>query len=420
MKIFLILFLFLLSFPVTSQALEKEILIGIGESYLARGSGAIKAQKTDAAEITPISGGVQVFGKKTGETQIHIGRSSWQIQVLNKSQQKAHRVLKNWARSRLGLQVKVAGAEVTLQGRLLRAKDWVDLVKECRSCQYTAELVMSEEVQSQVHQQLGQIFKKRNLGLPSLRWNPEGQWVIGKKGPSQDLKSLASALGLKIEAREETIDPSPMIRTQIYVMEVRRERTRQWGVDWPESVSAQVLPQFKNPVESLSLSAHALEKTGDAKILANPTLLCRSGQEAEFLAGGEFPIKVFNRVQSGVVWRKYGILVKVKPKADRFGKISMTLETEISNIDGARVVDGIPGLLTNRVLSHFDLSGSQTIAISGLIRNDESESVKGLPGLSQIPILGALFSSREFRENRSELVILVKPETLNLSAENRR
>lgn len=409
----------LLSFSwVTLAANPREVVLTIGDSFIAKGSGGLRAQKSEAIQLAPIAGGLQILAKKSGSSRFFIGSKEWEIQVLTPAQRKTRDLLRKWTQARLGLSVRVEESQVKLRGKLLRAEDWLDLASLCRDCQYSAEISINPEIKSDVDGKLRLLLSQRGLPNPSLRWSPQGEWLISKSSKSQNLLNLSRRLGLNLNIDEEVIDPAPLVKTQIYVMEVRREKTRQWGLDWPESITTQVIPKLQSPLSSLSLSAHALEKTGEAKILASPALLCRSGQEAEFLAGGEFPIKVFSKTQSGVVWRKYGILVRVKPKADRFGKISMSLETEVSNIDGARVVDGIPGLLTNRVLSHFDLSGGQTIAISGLIRNDESESVKGLPGLSQIPILGNLFSSKEFRENRSELVILVKPETLNLSAGN--
>ncbi|RYZ78230.1 MAG: type II and III secretion system protein, partial [Proteobacteria bacterium] len=148
---------------------------------------------------------------------------------------------------------------------------------------------------------------------------------------------------------------------------------------------------------------------GKGRILASPTLLCRSGKEAEFLAGGEFPIRMMNLRMQDVVWKKYGVQMKVRPKADSSGRMSIALDIEVSTIDGSRGVDGIPAMLTNRMSSHFDLSKPQTIALSGLIKNEESNRQAGLPLLSRIPVLGALFSSRDFQENRSELIIFVRP-----------
>jgi pilus assembly protein CpaC len=143
--------------------------------------------------------------------------------------------------------------------------------------------------------------------------------------------------------------------------------------------------------------------------------LCRSGKEAQFLAGGELPIKITAHKRQDVVWKKYGVLLKIKPVADFSGRMSIALETEVSTIDTSNTVDGLPGLLTNRIESHFDLKESRTIALSGLIKHQSGQSSQGLPGLSSVPILGSLFASREFRDDKTELVVFVTPEVVDSS-----
>jgi pilus assembly protein CpaC len=142
-------------------------------------------------------------------------------------------------------------------------------------------------------------------------------------------------------------------------------------------------------------------------------LLCRSGKEAEFMAGGEFPVKVSSFRSSEVVWKSYGIRLHVKPLADVSGRMSIAIETEVSELDESHKTDDqIPGLFTNKMQTHFDLTRSRTIALSGLIKSGQSRHSSGLPGLSSLPILGPLFSSQEFKDEQSELVIFVTPEVM--------
>ncbi len=100
--------------------------------------------------------------------------------------------------------------------------------------------------------------------------------------------------------------------------------------------------------------------------------------------------------------------------------MSISIETEVTTLDNSNKIDDIPGLLTNRVSSHFDLTKPQTIALSGLLKNEEGKSSEGVPFLARLPVLGALFASKDFSENRSELVIFVRPTILkeNESSEN--
>jgi pilus assembly protein CpaC len=119
---------------------------------------------------------------------------------------------------------------------------------------------------------------------------------------------------------------------------------------------------------------------------------------------------MISRNARDVVWKQHGVILRVKPKADFQGAISLEIETEISILDMANAVDGIPALKTNSVKSHFDLAGKRTIALSGLIRQEQGRSGEGLPYLSNIPILGRLFSSKRFMNYQTELVVFVTPE----------
>jgi pilus assembly protein CpaC len=212
---------------------------------------------------------------------------------------------------------------------------------------------------------------------------------------------------------EQSLDIAPTIKVEITVAEIKRNLSLKYGLRWPSGYSAKILKTGETELDDLPFNLTALESQGYGKILASPNILCRSGKEAEFLAGGEFPIKIMNFKTQDVVWKRYGILLRVKPRADSAGRISLSIETEVTTLDDAHKVDDIPGLLTNRVSSHFDLTRPQTIALSGLIKREEGNSSEGAPFLSRIPVLGALFSSKDFRENRSELVIFVRPVILS-------
>ena len=136
------------------------------------------------------------------------------------------------------------------------------------------------------------------------------------------------------------------------------------------------------------------------------------------MAGGEIPIQIIKYRTQEVIWKQYGIRLRVKPVADSSGRMSISIDTEISTLDEATKVDNIPGILTNHVSSHFDLSRPQTIALSGLLKNEEGRSHNGLPYLSRIPILGGLFSSQSYKDFETELIIFVRPSILKEGEES--
>jgi pilus assembly protein CpaC len=149
---------------------------------------------------------------------------------------------------------------------------------------------------------------------------------------------------------------------------------------------------------------------GDAIILAEPSLSARSGGEANFLSGGEVPLPVVGPDgQSSIEFKEFGIKLRIKPQADDLGNIIAEVETELSTVDPSLAVNGIPGFRTRKVSTDASLKHGQTLVISGLINKEVSANTTGLAFFSDIPILGALFRSQDFRNQKSELVIFVTP-----------
>lgn len=159
--------------------------------------------------------------------------------------------------------------------------------------------------------------------------------------------------------------------------------------------------------------------SGEAFILASPVLSARSGGEAEFVSGGEVPIPVDTGNGTAVEFKEYGIILRVKPRADNAGNIVAEIETELSTVDDSVSVNNTPGFRTRRATTDVSLRDGQTLVVSKLVSNEISSSTSGIKGLANLPILGALFRSENFNNNRSELVIFITPQIVDAnSAEN--
>lgn len=160
----------------------------------------------------------------------------------------------------------------------------------------------------------------------------------------------------------------------------------------------------------ISSVINLLVQNGTARLLAEPKLTCRSGGEAEFLAGGEVPIPITDQDGAlNVTFKQYGIILRMQPVSDADGYISTQVEVEVSTVDPSVSVLGIPGFLTRRTDTEMNVRQGQTMVISGLLSSDASKDVDKVPGLGNIPVLGELFKSRNFRDSKSELVVLVTP-----------
>jgi len=153
-----------------------------------------------------------------------------------------------------------------------------------------------------------------------------------------------------------------------------------------------------------------LQANGAARSLAEPRLSTISGETASFLAGGEIPVAILNEYGQPVVeFREYGIQLDISPIADRNKQIISKIRAEVSSIDYSVQVNGVPGLLRRMTESSINGRSGDTIVISGLVNTADAKSVDKVPFLGDIPVLGELFKSRDFQQQRTELLIFVTP-----------
>jgi pilus assembly protein CpaC len=173
-----------------------------------------------------------------------------------------------------------------------------------------------------------------------------------------------------------------------------------------------------DPRLNLGAFIKALQSNNILQILAEPNLVTTNGKEAYFLVGGEFPVPVLqggsNSGSVTVQFREFGIRLRFTPVITANGTIKMHLNQEVSTIDTANGVTvsgfSIPALATRRAETDVELGEGQSFVIAGLLDNRERDSFTKLPILSSLPILGALFKTKDENKQRTELVVLVTPE----------
>jgi len=256
--------------------------------------------------------------------------------------------------------------------------------------------------------------------------------------------------------RDEELEMKRMVYMRVQIVEMKKSLTENIGVAWTQSAAgpaAGVIANIYNnpasgpgfrPGETLSaLNVETIPNrgfgwkpvvaltsiitstinlgvsNGDVFVIATPELSTRSGGKAEFLAGGQIPIvsPASGTSPASVQFKDYGIKLSIEPVADDKGNVSTTLDTEISSVDPASAVQGNPGFLTRKTKSQFNVQEGQTIVISGLVDTFQTKDTTKLAGLGNLPILGALFRSNNFRTGRTDLVILVTPTVVDPTAE---
>ena len=160
------------------------------------------------------------------------------------------------------------------------------------------------------------------------------------------------------------------------------------------------------------------ETVGLVTTLSNPNLTALSGETADFLAGGEFPIPISQGLGStSIEYRKYGVSLAYTPTVLANGRISLRVRPEVSELStqGAVTLNGfqVPALTIRRAETTVELGSGQSFMIAGLMSNNSQNLLKKTPGVGDIPVLGALFRSSNFRKGETELVIVVTPYLVN-------
>ena len=251
------------------------------------------------------------------------------------------------------------------------------------------------------------------------------------------------------------IELKSMIRMDVSIVEIGKKTLKNIGVKWgssaggpafgavsnwtnndlfsvysPSTVGDSIIGQIADTaigynsfssfgiVTGLSSQIQLLSEQGDARMLAQPTLSTRSGEKARFLAGGEVPIPLLSADGApSVEFKEYGIKLEIEPAADQEGNIVSYISAEVSSVDASVQVNGIPGFKTRETESVVNVRDGETIVISGLVSSEMSKSISKVPLLGSIPILGELFKSRDFADDKTELVILVTPNLVPIESE---
>lgn len=229
------------------------------------------------------------------------------------------------------------------------------------------------------------------------------------------------------------VQGSQQVMLQVRVAEVSRSVARELGLK-PRILSSDFSYTTLDPLDLTRFGAglltavagdvtingliDALEEKGVVKVLAEPNLVALSGDTANFLAGGEFPVPVARDTNNGrdtvtIEFKQFGVSLAFTPTVLDGELINLVVSPEVSQIDpnASIVLNGfnIPGLSTRRATTTVEMRDGQSFAIAGLLQSNFEDNVRQLPGIGELPVLGALFRSTRFQRQETELVIIVTP-----------
>jgi pilus assembly protein CpaC len=174
------------------------------------------------------------------------------------------------------------------------------------------------------------------------------------------------------------------------------------------------------PDLNIAAAIEALQAKRVLEMLAEPNLLAISGEQASFLAGGEFPFPMVQPGQGGaaisIMWREYGVRLNFLPNVTPRGTIRLKVAPEVSSLDYTNSVTvmgvTVPGLSSRKVATEVELESGQSFLIAGLLDHQASDSFQKIPGIGSIPVLGKLFQSKVVNKNNSELMVIITPEVV--------
>ena len=306
-----------------------------------------------------------------------------------------------------------------LGGQLLSPEDMrrVVLLSESMDNIYNLCSFHPEALKVSAHY-LGKILEQNRIY--GLQLTPLGNALLltgtpAEEGDVERIQRMCSSLYIPlIDGTRSAIADPRMILFEVSFVEVNKEAFREFGVKWPASSLFSDPHGMRighlEPANALQITIdHQIHK-GNARIISKPRLVCASGQKASFQAGGEIPIpRSDSEGGISVTWKPYGIILEVAPTIDSQNRIHVQIRSEVSMVDHANAIGGIPGILTRRVDTFLSLETGQTVVLSGLVHSDDARNIQKVPLLGDIPILGELFRSRSFQKRETELVVFLTP-----------
>lgn len=294
-------------------------------------------------------------------------------------------------------------------------------------------------IDSQIHA----LFPKEDIRLSQANGSVVLSGSVSDPGIATQVDAVVQAAGFKtVNLLQSPVKNAMQVQLQVRVAEVSRNKMRELGTSYgyqgapgvggylnsgggpsalSEVINGVMRGTFTSSMNVFAMGGNtlalvrALQQQGALRALAEPNLIAMNGQEASFLAGGEFPVPV---VQGGgalstvsIIFKEYGVRLNFKPTIIDEDHIRLELEPEVSTLDFANGVrfDGfvIPALRTRRAKTGIELRDGQSFALAGLLDNNETQQLSKVPGLGDVPILGNLFRSKQFQRNESELMFIV-------------
>ena len=384
---------------MVSVSIGKSQDVRTGDSFVD-----VMVGDPDVADVNPLTDHtLSILGKKIGTTRVQVYAEGkkligiFDVEVTYDITRLTNELIRRFPRS--GLKASSVNGRIMLSGEVADAATLDKAVTIAR--QFGPEIINSVSVMSpqQVMLEVRFVEISRTAGRElGVQWNRFG----GNSTTNIGNQVSASSLPITLRHQQLAATPSDAVATAA-------------GVISGANPFAFAIAHLVGGGVSTDVALNALEQKGIARSLAEPNLVALSGDTASFLAGGEYPIPVAGSLgQVTVDYKKYGVGLAFTPTVLGRGLINMKIQPEVSQIDTTHTVSvgggiSVPALIVRRASTTVELRDGQSFMIGGLLQNDNKHQIDQLPWLGSVPVLGALFSSKSFQNNETDLVIIVTP-----------
>lgn len=274
--------------------------------------------------------------------------------------------------------------------------------------------------------QLNELFPGENVRISNSNESIVIEGQVSSPLAAERIVAMASTYAPDKVLNLMSVGSPQQVLLEVRISEMSRGTVKQLGINavtWNGGSVTRTSTREEGPFvgtlmnlfgSTLDIQFEALERQGLIRTLANPNLVALSGETANFLAGGEFPIPVaVDNDRITVEFKQFGVALAFTPTVLADGLINLRVAPEVSSIDRDASVElegiTIPGLKVRRAVTSLELRDGQSFAMAGLIQSDFADTVRAVPLLGKIPIIGALFRSTSFNKAETELVITVTP-----------
>ncbi len=422
----------------SAKATPESISIGVGQSHTVR----LKTEFINVHVLNPKVADVVAYTKNTitvvgvspGDTELLIKLPARSLRVrifVRKTDVTAlFRAVRSFLGPIEGVYPRLLGDLVILDGRALTARDYGRIVAATEL--FGDNVKNYAGYQPSAVKQINQIFMAAGLTTVQAHLIADMVFLEGAVGSQTELdkvNKIIETLNLKVN-NLISVGQGRQVLVEVQFIELKRSSDVNFGLQLPSAISAsgaivgrlglypagqgnEVVLNLQSPESAMSFQLNTLFRTGKARMLAKPKLICGSGESAKFMVGGEIPIVHESTGSFTVEYKPFGIMLDIEPVADSRGNITAKIKTEVSEPDWAQAVKGYPAFITRRVETRVTMTEGSTLILSGLYSHKMSKSIHKFPLLGHIPILGELFKSRAYQREKSHLVVFITTRTVH-------